>query len=827
MTKIVSFILLLLIILVPTTAVSQNKQADIEQQRLHLNLSWGFLYVVRQNQVDKDSTLAQTSRQLKIDRLILITQNDEVPFYENKNFVSGKEELRFLKMQLSKYSGNENIRLLNAIGWMYCFEQGNLNNNLDSARLYLDRAKVLAETLNDDKGYNETLCYLGLYYYKKTDVKSADSCLETVITRCKKSGNKIDEALALSYKAVYYPFGLCPFEVRIDYLKKALGLYRQLNDKEAQALTLINTAYFLFVNKDVAECKKLTLQSLQIQKEIDFPFTQYTTDLLALISFVEGNNANYLKYSLESIRTIEATGDTVGRGYFYARAGDAYHEVDNKPEECVQWYLRALDEFRKNGGDLSMYKLMVNLSMQMEMLGRSKEVIALIGSLMKEYPPLNAMDKQNLFMALGGAYFKIGETVTSGKYYREAEKLEPAVQAVSGEANTGYIDYTIGFYYFHTKQYERSRPYFMKILNDQLSTGVGLAAFNEIHLALFTIDSAAGHYLDAAKHLREYTRLNDSIYNETQSKQIQGWDILYNTEKKEKNLELLTKENQVKELSLKKAAIIRNIIITSAVLLLALLFVGYLFKQRHNVKLQLKQDEINERNEQLQSALAKQKKLTVEKEWLMKEIHHRVKNNLQIVISLLNVQSDYLDNPSAINAIQESRERMQAIALIHQKLYQTDYGNLIKMKSYIEEMISYLQNFTDSGQVKFVLAIDDLNLDVSQAVPLGLILNEGITNALKYAFPNHSPGKISIDLHQTDDQNIVLKIRDSGKGFPEDFDFAGHKSLGIQLMKLFAEQLDGELGFENNHGAEIRLCFKKQLPIDPVSLANTNDGQSV
>jgi two-component sensor histidine kinase len=814
MAKIVSFILLVLFILVPATTFSQNRQADINDQRLLLNLAWGFLYVVRQNQVDRDSTLSQSSRVLNIDPLILITQNNEAPFYGNKHFNSGEEELRFLKNELPKYSGKENVRLLNSIGWMYTFQQGNLNVNLDSAHLYLERAKLAGEKLQDHKGYNEALCYLGLYYYKRGEAQSADSCLQTAIAQCKKSGNKIGEALALGYKAVYYPFRLCPVNVRIDGLQKALELYRQLNDKQAQALTLINTAYFLFVNHEVAECKKLTLESLLLQKEIGFPFTHYTTDLLALVSFVEGNHANFLKYALESIRTIDATKDTVGAAYFYARAGDAYYAVGNKAEECVRWYLRALDEFRKSGGDLSMYKLLNDLARQMDILGRSREAIELIESLMKQYPPVNAMDKQNMLMALGGAYFKIGQIDASGKYYQQAEKLEPAVQAVSGNENTGYINYTIGFYYFNTKQYEKSRPYFMKVLNNQLSAGVGLVAFNDIHLALFSVDSAAGHYHDAVKHLREYTRLNDSIYSEKQSKQIQEWDILYKTEKKEKDLQLLTKDNQVKELGLKKAAFTRNVIVASALLLLALLLIGYLLKQRNNVKLKLHQDEINEQNQQLQTALAKQQKLITEKDWLVKEIHHRVKNNLQIVISLLNVQSGFLDSPSALTAVRESRERMEAIALIHQKLYQTDYGTLIKMKSYIEEMVGYLRNFADAGKVHFRLETDDVAMDVSQAVPLSLILNEAITNALKYAFPGDRHGNIKIALRQMEGENIFLQIADDGQGFPENFSFSGNKSLGIQLIKLFSEQLEASLRFENSNGAHIELRFKKQLPID-------------
>ena len=331
--------------------------------------------------------------------------------------------------------------------------------------------------------------------------------------------------------------------------------------------------------------------------------------------------------------------------------------------------------------------------------------------------------------------------------------------------------------------------------------------------------------------------LHDSLFNATKNKQIQELQIQYETDKKDKeirfkqqDISLLTNKTQLQDVNLKKAGLTRNIIIISAIVLLSLLFMGYRFKQRHNVKLQLQQEEINEQNQQLQIVSAKQQKLIAEKEWLVKEIHHRVKNNLQIVISLLNVQSGYLDSPSALNAIQESRERMEAIALIHQKLYQTDYGTLIKMKSYIGEMVGYLRNFADAGRIRFLLEIDDVSMDVSQAVPLALILNEAITNALKYAFPGDSEGTITIILSGLETENILLKVMDNGKGFPENFDFFGNKSLGIQLMKLFSEQLEGDLHFENKNGVQITLAFNRKLPVDTMSLqslANTNDEKPI
>ena len=182
-------------------------------------------------------------------------------------------------------------------------------------------------------------------------------------------------------------------------------------------------------------------------------------------------------------------------------------------------------------------------------------------------------------------------------------------------------------------------------------------------------------------------------------------------------------------------------------------------KQRSNIKLQKQQGEINTQNNQLQILLGEQKKLVEEKEWLVKEIHHRVKNNLQIIISLLNAQSEFLESPTALNAIQESRERMQAIALIHQKLYQPDHGTLINMASYIQDMTHNLQSsFTQANRIHFSLHAEPIELDVSQAVPLGLILNEAITNSIKYAFPKPATGTITIHLQRKDDCYIALSI---------------------------------------------------------------------
>jgi two-component sensor histidine kinase len=259
--------------------------------------------------------------------------------------------------------------------------------------------------------------------------------------------------------------------------------------------------------------------------------------------------------------------------------------------------------------------------------------------------------------------------------------------------------------------------------------------------------------------------------------------VEYQTEKKDNDIKLLRQQEELQRSRLTQVRTSRNLVIAGIVVLALLLGLVY---SRYRIK----------------------KRSIEEKEVLIKEIHHRVKNNLQIVISLLNVQSEFLDNPSALAAIQESRERMHAIAIIHQKLYQVDNSTLINIQSYIYELIDNLKkSFDNSGRIYFQLDIADICLDVSQSVPLSLILNEAITNAIKYAFFPHEQGTIIVALDMIDHRQVQLKIKDNGKGLPPGMDIKNNHSLGFQLMHLFTEQLEGTLDLLNEGGLTITLSF--------------------
>jgi two-component system, sensor histidine kinase PdtaS len=329
----------------------------------------------------------------------------------------------------------------------------------------------------------------------------------------------------------------------------------------------------------------------------------------------------------------------------------------------------------------------------------------------------------------------------------------------------------------------------------------------------FKIDSSERNYVSAIQNYQIYEQFTDSGFNLKKARQIDEMNIQFGVAQKEKDLQLLQNREQLQRAELGREKLMRNIIIMASsliLLLFVLVYNRYRTKQRSNKLLQDQQKIISQKNEELQHTIEEKDGLLEEKEWLVREIHHRVKNNLQMVISLLNAQSEFLDHPSAMDAIRESRERMQAIAILHQKLYRMDTSTRINMRTYINELMDNIRGgVTDTKRMEFHVDVDpDIDLDISQSVPLGLILNEGITNAIKYAYGDNEKGSIRISLRHAGNRQLQLKIADHGKGLPAGLDTEHPHSLGLQLIRLFAEQLEGDLYFINNNGLEINLCFR-------------------
>ncbi len=225
--------------------------------------------------------------------------------------------------------------------------------------------------------------------------------------------------------------------------------------------------------------------------------------------------------------------------------------------------------------------------------------------------------------------------------------------------------------------------------------------------------------------------------------------------------------------------------------------------------------------QQAQTELAERRNVEVqltaslqEKEVLLKEIHHRVKNNLQIVSSLLSLQSDALADPHLLAQFQDSQDRVRSMALVHETLYQSQDLAQLDMAPYIRTLSTQLLQSYDVDPPRIALRIqaDRLLLDLDQAIPCGLILNELLTNAFKYAFPPSHTGVVHVELHSITAQQARLVVRDTGVGFPADLDFRHTETLGLQLIGMLTEQLGGTITLDRAGGTTFTLTFPVLTP---------------
>lgn len=199
-----------------------------------------------------------------------------------------------------------------------------------------------------------------------------------------------------------------------------------------------------------------------------------------------------------------------------------------------------------------------------------------------------------------------------------------------------------------------------------------------------------------------------------------------------------------------------------------------------------------------------------EKELLLKEIHHRVKNNLQIIVSLLKLQSKYVFDPRDLEIFNKSRSRVETMSLIHEKLYKSADISQIDMGNYLRDLVGHLLKAYNlsTARLEFDIDAENILMSIDTAIPCGLIVNELINNILKHAFPDGYNGKIQLNLHRSD-ENVILEVVDNGVGIPESFNMDKNDSLGMQLIDTLVKQLDGVIEVTRTNGTRFSIEFRE------------------
>ncbi len=701
---------------------------------------------------------------------------------------------------------SQRIYLLLETAHVYILRPGMEKNDADSALYFTNAALALSNKLNNSRCQARCFYIYSQLYRESEQKEKARNYIDKAISILNQENQK--EYLADAYfelQRYYNAWSDNEWAFKVKYAERAEQLYKEAGNKLKQATVLKHLGDFYQIKGEDSIALKDLHEALAIYQSINYGEVQGVYDLIGGILSDQGHLNQALKYCLLAIGTAEKLKTNSHElSTIYNRAGITCYRL-TRYREAAGYFARSFDIALRNKDTLSMMLIGPNVLGTYLKLGKQQDIIAFLQQVRFMY------DKGDLRIKTFYLSNYIGSYLLTGNYKKAGPLVRQIFQLLDNSTDINLLvslHTTIVPYYFAAGQYTEMYKYLPSIESyfKRVNTPVALA---ENYLWWFKADSALKNYPAAIAHYKLYKEASDSSMLLTASRNINELLIEYESYKKdeaiaakENNIQLLTQQDMLQKSKLQQGVIIRNIsvaIVTLLIIIMALLYSRYRLKQRTNRKLELQQSEIAKQNHSLQH-------LVNEKEWLLKEIHHRVKNNLQIVMSLLNSQSVYIDNDAALTAIHDSQHRVHAMSLIHQKLYSTENVSSIDMSSYIRELVSYLSDsFNTAQRIRFELNIESLKMDVSQAVPLGLILNEAITNSIKYAFPGDRSGRISISLSGTNPDHYLLTISDNGIGIPIDLTKTG--SLGMSLMKGLSEDLDGTFSIENDDGTTIKISF--------------------
>lgn len=301
---------------------------------------------------------------------------------------------------------------------------------------------------------------------------------------------------------------------------------------------------------------------------------------------------------------------------------------------------------------------------------------------------------------------------------------------------------------------------------------------------------------EALLYMRKALNLNDSLFMRENQRQVNEMEVLYKTREKEEENKNLKTEKQIEYLRAESSVRQRNLLLFFLFIfsLLGVLIV-WLYVQKNKAY-----TELTENKKALEVAVD-------QKDTLLRELHHRVKNNLQVVTGLLDLQMARISDPDVVKALNDGKNRIRSMALIHQKLYRTDDLKSVDMKEYIENLLQELtRGFVHPDKtIKTIVSVQQVALDVDKAIPLGLIINELVTNSFKYAFNTISEGVIEITL-RNENESYILNVKDNGPGF-EGPSSGSKTSLGLRLVNMLVKQIGGTVEFTNFSGTEVIIKF--------------------
>jgi len=729
--------------------------------------------------------------------------------------LSGDQVKEFQKQLTQGKRDTAAVRLLFELGQSYASKVRRHNGEThfnDSAIYFLKETIRLSDSLQFEKFKNESRVWLGRIYLTDGNLKEGEEWFDKAIDYEHALHHREKEAYLWALKGASF-LRSSGNELRIrSCYKRAIEIYKELKLWEKEVDAQIQLADHELDVGNFRICEEQLLSALRVYRSHNYKTLFNVYYLLAVCNRSTSDYSTSLSYVIKCLDNMEAMKDTAASQYFYSEIAYVYAGL-NRAEESIYWYKKALR--KREIAHASKAQIYVNacfLIAQLIKQKKEKEALDLITRLKSQYPPSLPMEWASLSQSLGRCYEAMQKYDMAEQQFLEMIKQYLKANHTQDFLSIAFQD--IGAFYIHRERYDIAKPYLINAI--QMPSGVNTSLWKkDIYLMLFKVDSAQGNYVSAIEHLQRHDQLDDSIFNASKMREIEKMQAQFKVSQKEKEIAALNEVNNVQHQNIEQAAIIRNFVFVAILAVLGFVYYRYKLKQSSNRKLEEQQDVINKKNQNLEH-------LVKEREWLLKEIHHRVKNNFQMVMSLLGTQSHYIKSPETLQSLEESQQRIYAMSLVHQRLYQSGNFSAINMKEYIHELVDYLRNsFTIRKHILFDIQVEEIELNIAHALPIGLILNEAVTNAIKYAFDGRDEGRIEISLRHQSEDVVELAIADNGIGLPPHIQFENSATMGLNLMRGLSEEIEGDLSIVTHNGTAIRLLFNCELNLSPMPYSNS------
>ena len=626
-----------------------------------------------------------------------------------------------------------------------------------------------------------------------------------------------------------------------DSLRQSLKTTSQSHERTALLLKLAELKHIpdstalSYYDQAVSESKKSGIDALIVQT------------LLKKCTFL-ADRGKWIDASevVDELRPFEETSlpDDLKFDLYYA-IGDVYIGLGN-PSAAQGYFMQALNTASRSGNHSKDHLPRTGLAKVYTQQKFYDKALGLLEQQLKDTVNTPPSWIQKSYYAIGGIKISQGDPEEAFRYWQKSRSFPPIPGDREYLANMYQVNSGIAQYQIMVRQDIDSCIFYLKESQKYATEMESPEYLGEIHSNFGSIYFTTGNAEKALTHLREAEKygeltgskriLRDVYLNMSDCYTLKGdykkaleyhqiatditlemasgtttrklvqmqkdFEFQKERDANEQKVERAKLEAQNAKLQLDAASTRTTALIIGIISLLAIIaLVLFAFLRNRRSK-----QEIARKNELLNSSLE-------EKELLLKEIHHRVKNNLQLVSSLLDTQANKIQDDEVLSIFQEGQNRVQAMSLIHQKLYQGENLGQINFKDYLEELVQY---FTSAGDMANQLQVNidhsDVQLDIDTAIPLGLIVNELMTNSIKHAFSNHTNPEIRISIEKETEGNYRLNYADNGEGLPQDLDLKKTKTLGIRLVRSLAKQLLGKMEYKlENSWSAFAITFKDQF----------------